>query len=111
MLHVLKILPAQPIENAAPEFRVAADVVVRVRPERDAAPIEPHLVGAVAQVLPHSFRVPVLRLLRHEISALEDEDSRRRIRQGLRHRSSAGAGSDDDDVELLIHRAVCSMLA
>src|SRR5437868_12586757 len=33
MLDRLKVLTAKPVQHAAPELRVAADVVVRVRPE------------------------------------------------------------------------------
>ena len=52
VLDRLEILAPQPVQHAAPELRVAADAVVRVRPELAAALVEPALGRPVAQVLP-----------------------------------------------------------
>ena len=74
-----EILAPQAIEHAAPELGVAADAVVRVGKKLDALRVEPALGRAIAQVLPDGLGIPVVRLLRHGLAALEHEDSRRRL--------------------------------
>ena len=105
VLDRLEVLATQPIEDAAPELRVAADAIVRVRPKRPAASIEPSLGDAVAKVLPHRLRIPVFVFLRDEITTFENEDAGGRTRQRLSDRPAAGPAADDDDVEAFVpHR-------
>ena len=108
MLDGLEVLAAQPVEHAAPELRVAADVVVRVGPELAAAFVEPALLRLIAQVLPDRLRIPVLRFLGNEIAPLEHEDARPGLGKRVRHRPAARAAPDDDDVVALGH-AGCPM--
>ena len=76
VLEDAEILAAQPVEHAAPELRVAADAVVRVRRERLPFGVEPLLDGAIAQLAPHRFGAPVLRLARDAAAPFEHEDPR-----------------------------------
>ena len=98
----LEVLPPQPVQHAAPELGIAADVVVGVRHERLAALVEPLLGGSVAQVLPDRYGIPVLDLARHEVAALEQEQARPAVGKRIRERASARAAADDDDVETLV---------
>src|SRR5688572_3731093 len=99
MPQLAEVFTPEPVEHAAPELAVAADVVVAVRIERLTPCVEPELPGLVAQVLPDSLRIPVLLFLGDEAAALEDEDASRRVRQRVGDRAAARAGPDDDDVE------------
>src|SRR5690242_601003 len=58
VFHGVKIFTPQPVENAAPELRVAADVVMGVGLKLAPGFIEPSLASAVTQVLPDRFRAP-----------------------------------------------------
>ena len=98
VLDGLEVLASQPVEHAAPELRVAADAIMRVRLELPPAVVEPALRRAVAQLLPHCVGAPVFLFLRHEVAALDQEDPRAGPGKGVRHRAAAGAGADDDDV-------------
>src|SRR4030095_2651296 len=93
-----RALAPQPVPHAAPELRVAADVVVRVRIELASPFVEPHLSRAVAQVLPHGVGIPVRVFLRHEVAALDDQEPRAGRGEGVRDRAAAGPAADDDDV-------------
>jgi hypothetical protein len=95
-----EVFSPQPIEHAAPELAVAADVVVAVRVEGAPVRVQPQLLGLVAQMFPHGLRIPVLLLLGDEVAALEDENPRLAFRQGVRDGTAARAGADDDDVEV-----------
>ena len=99
VLEFSEVLAPQTIEHAAPELRVAADVVVRVRLELGTGLIDPALRRAVAQFLPDRGRTPVLGLGRHAAATLDQEDALARRRQGVGHRSAARAGPDDHEVE------------
>ena len=99
MLDLLEVLAAEPIQHAAPELRVAADAVVRVGAELAAALVNPVFVDAVAKMLPHGLRIPVLCFLRDEVAALDDEDARAGARERMRNSATASTAPDDDDVE------------
>ena len=103
VLDCLKVLTPQAIEHAAPELRIAADAVMRVRKKLLALTVQPALGRAVAQVLPHGLRIPVVRLLRHGLPALDDEDASRARRERQGHGAAAGAAADDDDVVASVH--------
>ncbi len=109
-LHVLdgfEVFAPQPIQDGAPELGVSADVVVRVGPEFLPLVVEPSLSGLIPQVLPDRFRTPVLGFLWNEVATLEDEHPRGRVRQRVRHRASARAASNNDDVVTFVrHQAV-----
>src|SRR5437016_3586076 len=102
MPHLVEIFAAHAVEHAAPELGIAANVVVRVREKFGAVLVEPPLSGSIPELLPHRLRAPVLLLLRDEIAALENEDTRCRVRQGVGSRPSARAAADDDDVVTLV---------
>src|SRR5678810_181252 len=73
VLQVLEILPPQTIEHAAPEFAVAAHVVVAVGRELATARVEPHLARLVPQMFPDRFGIPVLIFLRDEVATFNDQ--------------------------------------
>ena len=103
MLSGLEVFTPEPVKDAAPVFRVAANPVVRVGRELFASSVEPAFLRPIAELLPHRFGIPVLVLLRDEIAALEEQDARAGRRQRMRHRPAAGAGADDDEVVGLGH--------
>ena len=77
VLDRLEVFAPETVEDAAPELRVAADAVVRVRAKLAAALVEPAFRDPVAEILPDRFGAPVLLFLRNEVAAFEDEDARR----------------------------------
>src|SRR4051794_9138335 len=101
MLDLVEVVTAEPVEDAAPELRVPSDDVVDERQERAASSVEPPLVGAVAVLLPDRRRVPVLRLLRYDVPALEDQHAGAGRGEGMRHGAAPGAAADDHHVEVL----------
>jgi hypothetical protein len=103
VLHRLEVLAPQPIQHAAPELGVSSNVVVGVGTEFAAALVEPLLLRLIAEILPDGGRIPVLVLLGHEITTLEDQDPSAAPRQRIRHRAAAGAAPDDDHVEVFGH--------
>jgi hypothetical protein len=76
---------------------------VRVRAERAACFVEPGFGGAVAQLLPHRGRIPVVVFLRNEVAALDDQDLRAGRRQLARDGAAAGAAPDDHNVVRMAH--------
>ncbi len=83
---------------------VAADVVELPGTECVAGRVEPSLGGSIAVVHEHRFRVPVLRLARQALAALQDQNPRAAVRERERDRAPAYAGADDDDVEIIHSR-------
>src|SRR5262245_58250120 len=75
VLDLLEVLAAKPVEYAPPELGIAADAVVRVRPERTAPFVQPVLVDAVPEMFPYGFRIPVFLLARDEVAALDHENA------------------------------------
>jgi hypothetical protein len=53
-------------------------------------------------VSPDRFRVPVLVFLRDEVTALDEQDARARVRERVRNGAATGTRTDDDDVEVSI---------
>ena len=104
MTKLAEVLLAQPEERCTIEFRVAADVVVRVRVKRLALFVVPHLFGVVARIDVDRARVPVLLLARNVTAPLENQDALPGRRKLVRERPAAGAGSDDDDVVVCLAR-------
>src|SRR5918993_882023 len=66
VLDRLEIFPPKAIEHAAPELRVAADVVMSVRAELLAPLVDPPLIRLIAELFPDGFGIPVLVFLRDE---------------------------------------------
>src|SRR5436190_501934 len=106
----MKIFATKPVEHAAPELRVAADAIVRVRQELLTVAVDPAFGRPVAEMFPDLGRTPVLGFLRHEIATLDDEQPETGRSERVRHGAAAGAAADDDRVEVA-HRASCSRLA
>jgi hypothetical protein len=73
--------------------------------ERLAVGVVPGLFADVAAVDEDGRRAPVLHLAREEVAALEHQDALARIGDGVGERAAARAGSDDDDVVVVGHRA------
>src|SRR6516225_2936845 len=95
-----EVLLAKPIESGAVELRGAADVVVHLWLEGLAARVIPGVRRYVAVLDENVRRVPILRLAREPIAALEQEDALARGSQVAREGAAARAGADDDDVEV-----------
>src|SRR6185369_5737840 len=68
-----------------------------------AAVIDPALGGPLTKISPDRLRIPVFFLLGNEVAALEDQDAGGRRRKGVRDRSAAGAATNNNDVETLVH--------
>ena len=104
VLQRLEILAAQPVQHAAPELGVAADVVVRVGLEFAAAFVEPALraSGSADPSRPRrrsSSRLPAARNRRARGSGCRAPVGASACADG----PAAGAAADDDDVEVLVH--------
>ena len=104
VLDGFEILAPESVQDAAPELRVPADAVVRIGSELATVLVEPALVDPVAKMFPDRLGIPVLVLLRDEVAALEDQDSRGGVRKRLGKRAAARAAADDDDVVVAGHR-------
>ena len=90
---------AQAEEHAAPELRVAADAVMRVRTKRPCRVVEPRLRRPIAQLLPDGRGIPVLGFLRARNRRARRSGSARRCpASACAMRAAAGAAADDDDV-------------
>src|SRR5438445_6735457 len=93
-----KVLLAQPEQRGAVEFRVAADVVLRVRMERAAILVLPHVLRVILRLHVDRARTPVVLLAGHVIPALDEQDLLARRRKLVHERTAARAGADDDHV-------------
>jgi hypothetical protein len=98
-----EVLRAQAVQRGAVELRRAADEVVHLRLERLVLAVEPLVVRHVAVVDEHVGGLPVLGLARQPVAALEQEDALPGRREMAGERPPAGAGADDDHVEVLHH--------
>ena len=108
MLHLVEVPLAQAEEDRAVDLRVAAHVVLRVRPERDAVLVVPTLRGDVALAAEDLLGVPVLRLSWHVTATFQEQDPLARRRQPVGERAAARAGADDDDVVVVVDHGVSS---
>ena len=104
-----EVLWPQPEQRGAVELGVAADVVVDLRRELVAVPVEPELRGAVLPLDEHRRRLPVVPLPGQVVAALEQQDLLARGGQSVREGASAGAGADHDDVVVLFVSHGCSL--
>ena len=98
MAQLAEVLLAQPVERGAVELGGAADAVVHLRLKRLPALVVPRVRGDVAVLDEHGVRLPVLRLAREPVAALEQQDAQARGRQVADERAAARARADDDHV-------------
>src|ERR1043166_3150291 len=105
MANLAEVLVAQAEQCGSVEFRIAADVVVRMRMQRLALAIAPHFLRVIPRLDVDRARTPVVLLAAHVVAALEQQDALPRRRQMVGQRSAAGAGADDDHV---VMRHMCS---
>jgi hypothetical protein len=96
--HDAEILLAEPEQSRAVEFRVAADVVVRVRVQGLACAVVPGLFGVVLALDVDGARLPVVALARDVPPALQQQNPLARGREAVRESAAARAGADDDHV-------------
>src|SRR5437016_180970 len=101
--HVPQRMQAEAEERGAVELGIAADPVVRVGMERLAVAVAPRLLRLILPLEVDRPRAPVVRLARHVLAALEEQDLLPRRGQRPRERAAAGAGADDRDV-VTLHR-------
>jgi hypothetical protein len=91
-------------QRTAPEPRITADTVVRVRQKGPSPLIAPQLPGAISKLFPDLDGAPVLLLLRDEVSPLDHENPCRTARERVRNRAAARTSADNDDVVVGGHR-------
>jgi hypothetical protein len=103
MLERAEILPAQAGQRGAVDFGVAAHEVMDARLEGLAVGAVPGLVRLVALLVEDDLRLPVLRLLRQIVPALDEEDAQPAVAQRIGQRAAARARADDDEVECVSH--------
>jgi hypothetical protein len=95
---IAEVALAEAEEDGAVDLRVAADEVLRVRPEGDAVLVVPALGRDVALLAEDLLRVPVLGLARQVAAALEEQDALSGRGKPVGERAAAAARADDDDV-------------
>src|SRR5215831_14858647 len=110
MANLSKVLLPETEESRAVEFRVAADVVVRVRVELFPVFVAPDFLRLILAVHVNGPGAPVLLLARHEVPTLEDQDPLPRRGERPEQSSAARPRSDDDRVIVTV-RAHESLLA
>ena len=99
VLQLAEVLLAQAVERRAVELRRAADEVVHLRLERLCrVRVVPGVRRDVAVVDEHVVHVPVLRLAREPVAALEQQDALARRSEVPDERAAAGAAADHDHV-------------
>src|SRR5262249_55823478 len=94
---------AEAEEDRAVDLGVAADEVLRMRPERDAVLVVPALGRDVALLAEDLAGIPVLGLAREVAAAFEQQDALPRRREPVRQGAAAGSRADDDDVVVVAH--------
>jgi hypothetical protein len=92
---------AEPEEDRAVHLRVAADVVLGVRTERDTVLVVPLLLRDVALLAEDLTRVPVLGLARQVAAPLEDQHAQAGRSEPVGERAAPRAAPDDDHVEIV----------
>ena len=103
VLDLPEVLGAQPVQGRAVHLGRPAHVVMDLRLERLAVPVEPGVLGDVPTGHKHRLGIPVLQLPGQEIPALQQQDPLPRRRQGVGQGAPARAGPNDDHVIVLTH--------
>src|SRR5689334_6432140 len=101
MLKLAEVLFAQTEERRAVEFRIPANIVVRVGMQILPVAILPNFLGAVLALQIDDGRAPVVFLTRHIVATFEQKDFLSGGRQSRGERSAPGARPDDDDVVVI----------
>jgi hypothetical protein len=101
--HFAEIALAETEEDRPVDLRVAADVVLRVWPKRNAVLVVPELGRHITLPAEDLLRVPVLGFARQVATAFEQQDPLAGRGEPVRERAAAGAGADDDDVVMVAH--------
>ena len=96
--NLAEVLFAKPEQRRAVELGVAADVVVRVRVERLAVLVLPHLLGVVFRLDVDRPRAPVVLFAADVVAAFEQQDPFAGWGEVIGQRAAARAGADDDHV-------------
>ena len=97
-----EVLRTQPEQRRTVELGVAADVVVHLRGELVAVPVEPELRCAVRALDEHRGGVPVVALARQVVPAFEQQDSLAGRSDAVGERAAARPRTDDDHVVMLV---------
>src|SRR5713101_2326999 len=100
MLDLAEILSAQPKQRGAVEFRVAADVVVRVRVQLFAVFVLPLFFRLILAFDVDRAAVPVVLLAVHVVAAFEQKNAFAGRSQLVGERAATRAGPDDDHIVL-----------
>jgi hypothetical protein len=96
-----EVFLAQAEQSGAVELRVATDVIVRVRVKFLAVFVAPQLLRLILALDVDGARAPVVLLARHVVAPLEDQNALAGAGQGIGERSTSGAGTYDDYVEMI----------
>src|SRR5271165_1449677 len=102
MAQFAEIFLAQPEQSSTVKLGIAADVVVGMRMEFLAIPVEPRLFRVVVGVDVDDLWIPVRFLARNIVAALKDQYPLSGRRQVIGECSATRAGSDDDYVIVIV---------
>src|SRR4051794_38351174 len=95
-----EVLGTKAEQCGAVELRVPPDVVVHLRRELLAVPVEPELRRPVPPLDEHRGRAPVVALPGQVVAALQQQDLPPGPGQPVGERSTSRTRADDDDVEM-----------
>src|SRR5262245_8838665 len=89
-------------QRRAVEFRIAADVVIGVRMELFAILVVPHLFGLVLSFEVYGAGIPVVFFTRNVSAAFQEQNALAGGSQSMGERAAAGAGADNDHIEMVL---------
>ena len=98
MPELAEVFPPQPEQRGAVELGVPAHPVVGMRMQVLPVRVPPVLLGLVLPLHVDRPRTPVVRLPRHIVATLEQQDPLAGGRQPVEQGAAPRAGPDDDDV-------------
>ena len=105
MLDGAKVLPPQPGQGGAVDLGVTAHKVVDARMEELAVLVVPCFVRFVAPLVKHNARLPVLRLLRQIIAALDQQYAHSAIGQRVCQRTATCARANNNQI-IIVHMSL-----
>ncbi len=97
-----EILFTKPQQGRSIHLRIATDVILNAGKERLAVLVIPRLIGPVLGFDKDSLGIPVVFLARQIPAPFEQQNSFARRRQMVSECPSAGSGSYDDDVVMIV---------
>src|SRR5689334_3373261 len=103
MNDLAEILLAKPEQRCSVEFRIAADVVIRVRAQRFAVRVLPRFLRVVLGFQHDGLRAPVVFLTRKIVAALDNEDLLAGRSQPICESAAARSAAYDDYVVVSVH--------